>query len=773
MDSFDINRLTDFDFEAVCKDIFESELDIPLEIFTPGRDGGIDLRYMAPGSGHNTIIQCKHWPQSTATNLIRNLKETELPKLKQVKPQRYILATSARLTPGGKEKITAAFHPYIISTGDIYGLQELVALLGKHPQIVRRHLRLWLSSASVLQALLNKATLTRSTDLADEIRHAALIYAPNPSYRRALEVIEGQHVCIISGIPGIGKTTLAKILAFAYANQGYELYEISEDADEINAIWDDTAPQFFYYDDFLGQTSLGDKLQKNEDSRLLKIMRRVNRSPNKRLVLTTREYILEQARQNYERISSEDFTSLTCMLSLGDYTKLIRAEILYNHIYFSTLPAYDKVVFANPEIYDPIIRDRNFSPRLIDSSIQISANRGLSGEEVADEIRRHLKSPQRLWEHIVQNQLSPLQVKILIVLCTFLPRRILVESLALALTDTEYSAHEFQRSLKVLEGTMTKTSKLRDGSLVIGFHNPSIRDFLERHIFNSFSTLQNLIKSAIFFDQTEMLWHYLTSNDMLSETLNPQVRCAIIEGVLGQFKGTDPRHPDKSPVDDSELFWRGYIALRIADRLDSNEIRGLVHDWFSSIRISDACPSASDLAGFVTESLGSESEKLRGSILERMGEIVAYIIRDTDDFNEIQEAVNALEEIDMSFIDWDAPPTEEQEHPVRRLIRPEIRRLYEDLDMAARDIIQIVVNSGLPLDWNAQEMQEILDHVELFENPEEEFPGYSEARAIYDQVITNPEGTETEFPHEELDDMSATPVLVDHIFNSLKETHNP
>jgi hypothetical protein len=285
VDSFDINRLTDFDFEAVCKDLFESELSISLEIFTPGRDAGIDLRHMAAGARSTLIVQCKHWPQGTGATLVNHLRKIELPKLTRLNPQRYILATSARLTPIVKDKIVAALHPYIISATDIYGLHEITSMLGKHPEIVRRHLRLWLSSASVLQALINKSTLTRSQDLTEDIQRAALLYAPNPSYRKAIEILEDEHSCIISGIPGIGKTTLAHMLAFAYSVQGYEVLEISEDADEINAIWDSAVPQFFFYDDFLGQIVLGDKLHKNEDNRLLSILNRIHRSSNKRLVL--------------------------------------------------------------------------------------------------------------------------------------------------------------------------------------------------------------------------------------------------------------------------------------------------------------------------------------------------------------------------------------------------------------------------------------------------------------------------------------------------------
>jgi hypothetical protein len=327
--------------------------------------------------------------------------------------------------------LVVALSPYLRSPSDIYGLQEIESLLQSHPEIVRRHLRLWLSSAAVLQSLLNKKILTRSFDLAEDAQEAMLVYVPNQSYPHASEIIEDKHVCIISGIPGIGKTTLAQVLSVTYANSGYEVFQISEDADEINAVWDDRVAQFFYYDDFLGQTTLDDKLHKNEDCRLLRILRRANRSKNKRMILTTREYILEQARQRYERIGAEDFSPLTAILSLSDYTDVIRAEILYNHIYFSGLAEDDKALFAEPTTYQRIIKNLKFNPRLIDYSIRASVARGDRGSAVTQEIFDNLANPRRIWEHIVLHQLDPLSVDILVTLFS-LHEGQLLDNLAIA-----------------------------------------------------------------------------------------------------------------------------------------------------------------------------------------------------------------------------------------------------------------------------------------------------------------------------------------------------
>ena len=191
---------------------------------------------------------------------MNHIKNKELPKIANLNPGRYILATSVSMSVTQKDRLLKLLTPYVKSADDIKNVLEIEGLLRANPQIVQRHMRLWLSSSATLQAMLAKNILTRSGDLADEVKSSMLVYVPNNSFYRATELLQEQRVCIITGIPGIGKTTLAQILTVSYAESGYDIFEISEDADEINGIWDDNAKQFFYYDDFLGQTSLEDRL---------------------------------------------------------------------------------------------------------------------------------------------------------------------------------------------------------------------------------------------------------------------------------------------------------------------------------------------------------------------------------------------------------------------------------------------------------------------------------------------------------------------------------
>jgi len=226
-----------------------------------------------------------------------------------------------------------------------------------------------LSSATVLREVLNQHIQLRSSVLAEDAEETLQIYVENASLRRAHELLEKEHVCVIAGLPGIGKTTLAQVLITQHAAEDYDVVVVSQDIDEALRVWSPEASQIFYYDDFLGQTSLDDKLGKNEDARLMTFLRRVHSAPNKRCVLTTREYILQQAKSRYEKLARHNFDVLTTVIDIEDYTALVRAKILYNHVYFSHLHSSAKRAFAAPQRYEAILDHRNYNPRLVRLSI--------------------------------------------------------------------------------------------------------------------------------------------------------------------------------------------------------------------------------------------------------------------------------------------------------------------------------------------------------------------------------------------------------------------
>ena len=540
-----------------------------------------------------------------------------------------------------------------------------------------------------------------------------LVYVPNQSYYRASEILETNHLCIISGLPGIGKTTLAQILSVTYANVGYEVFEISEDAEEINAVWDDSVAQLFYYDDFLGQTTLDDKLHKNEDSRLLRIFRRITHAANKRVILTTREYILEQARQRYERIGAQDFSPLTAVLSLSDYTDVIRAEILYNHVYFSALADDDKALFAEPTTYMRIISSTKFNPRLIDHSIRASIDRGDRGDAVPQEIFDNLANPRRIWEHIVVHQLDSLSVQILVVLFCF-RQRVLLSSLTRAVNNylmqsgDRLNDREFRKSLKVLDGTMVRTAS-DSGNLVVEYHNPSISDYMRGYIFGSDSVLLRLLNSIEAFPQLQHIWLYFGRWGTAKSKLElPEVSDAIVKAAIRTFQANNPDTP--RAVRPSQIFGRSSTILEIAETLNSGEIRELICEWFCSMDLYDAGPGIDDLVSLIKGMLSSKSASMKDLAYEALDGVIEYITEDTSDWDNAKLARGALEDLANSV------------HPgVAEGIRTVITSIDERLDDHARFGIERAAETS-ELSYS-DELDEMIAHAKQYQNAEEYFPG--------------------------------------------------
>ncbi|MFE2283056.1 restriction endonuclease [Streptomyces sp. NPDC059443] len=472
-----MGRLTDHDFEVVCRDLFGEILGVPLELFPRGRDRGIDLRHTA-ADGTTTVVQCKHWPKATQATLTKRLIKDELPKVVALKPDRYLIATSVGLTVDGKDRIRDAFAPYVHTTGDLYGVDEIVAELQSRPELVRRHFRLWLSGTAVLQTVLNQEKYVRSSWLRKRIPCAADTFVPHEGFDRAKAILDEQRVCVIAGIPGVGKTTVALMLAAWLMGNGYEVHEISQDAEEITALWREDTPQLFLYDDFLGQTTLESQLNKNEDARLIDIIRGIQEAPDKALVMTTRDYILEHARLKHERLRAPDVSEATSVVHLTDLGLGVRGQILYNHVHHAQLPAEQKWPFADRAVWQPIVEHRNFSPRLIEETLRLAARRE---QDVAAAVLKNLDDPRRIWERIVENDLTDEAVHLLEVLFT----------LRTAAPDTlneswswyrkerglEADARTFRRALQVLDGTMVAVEQHG-----VSFHNPSIADYLRFHL---------------------------------------------------------------------------------------------------------------------------------------------------------------------------------------------------------------------------------------------------------------------------------------------------
>jgi len=524
MPNYDFKCLSPYDFECLVRDLLQEELKVTIESFVTGKDNGIDLRYCKDAE-NELIIQAKHYEASGYSTLLSHLKSKELKKVKRLQPSRYILATSVGLTPKRKKEIKESFNPFIRIISDIYGKSDINNLLGKFPDIEKRNFKLWLTSKAVLDRVLHNDIYTQTDLEIQNIEKKIKYYVENKDLLKSRKLLEEQHYCVITGVPGVGKTTLAEILIIRYLARGYKLVKISNEISEAFQVYDPNIKQIFYYDDFLGQTSLNEMLAKNEDQMLLRFIESVKRSPGTRFILTTRDYILNKAKLVYEKLDKSYFDYAKYTISLTEYSEFDRAKILFNHLYFSDIPTEYKHELINNKSYMKIVKHSNFNPRIIEWMTQFIKVLGINPNEYVAEFIDNLDNPVKLWEHAFENQISPASRYLLLVLAS-LPTKVVLQDLQQAVIEFykyKYASYgfnngvsEFKKGLKELEGNFIKIENTFN-SITVEFHNPSIRDFLEKYLESNNQEVVEILDSSIFFDQSVRLYKHL--DDDRIETL--------------------------------------------------------------------------------------------------------------------------------------------------------------------------------------------------------------------------------------------------------------
>ncbi len=593
MADYDFHQLSPHDFENMARDLLQADWGIILESFKTGKDGGVDFRYAQ--TNLRIVVQCKHYVRTGLAGLLRDLVR-EAVKVYNLKPQRYVLVTSVPLSPANKDEIVKIIGATILNPGDILGQDDLNNRLTQHPAIEGQHYKLWLASRAVLDRVLNNSVITQSEFKVRSVYKDIPRYVQSNAFPRALEILNRDRIVIVAGPPGVGKTTLANLLLYEHLEKGYHAVVIQRDIQEGQTRFQEGESQIFYYDDFMGATFLGDRgaaFNHNEDRLLIDFIAMVRSSPNARLVLTTREHILSQALEKSERMRHSEIGDHRVILQMSDYTFGQRAEILYNHLYFSELPVGYQDELLRGEFYFQIIRHHKYNPRLIEWLSTYRRVKNVAVADYRDFVLSLLQDSAEIWRHAYENEISDAGRTFLLALFTLNGKTglTILEKAFTALHTARAERYGFQRrpedfrvAFRELAGAFIKHSSASSVEVL----DPSVLDLLIAVVRNTTDNAIDLISGANSFDQIARVWSFANSAQGQS------VMSALSTKAEQVAASIEPRlyDPRKVPMGNGNIAYVGMtfekrlaVLIEIADHFQHPRFLQLIKKLFDRLKV--------------------------------------------------------------------------------------------------------------------------------------------------------------------------------------------
>lgn len=505
-------NLNDVEFENLCKDVMSSRLKTTLRSFATGKDGGIDLVDII--SRPQIIVQVKHYVKTNVRGLITELKK-EVNKVKKLKPKQYYVCCSKELTPSNVAEIYAIFSGYMESESNILTLIEIEDFLKCNPDILRKHYKLWIASTSILENLYNQNIFIDCEVLLSTIRSEAKYFVQTEAYNQALNSLSKNNVVFLVGDPGVGKTVTSKMLILNYATQNYRIRyatDVTDVASLKRALTEDReVKEVILLDDCLGQAYFD--MKQSQGSELVSLIRYINFSKNKLLILNSRVSILQEAYikvpELVKCLDNKEFK--VQVIDISAILDIEKAEILYNHLYFNTNEQEYFDVIKSNKCYWNIIKHKNYNPRIIEFISNPNRYKTISVDEFHNFIFSSLNNPTMVWDDEYEERLQMVDRCLLMVIYSLSNTEVsshLVKKCFLHrikdMREIDTTINQFERALKRLAEAFVKIVDNK-GEAKLSMINPSVNDYLRYKLEQNEVESKAMQEAAICISQFKRL----------------------------------------------------------------------------------------------------------------------------------------------------------------------------------------------------------------------------------------------------------------------------
>lgn len=650
MADYDFSTLNSSDLEELVCDLLNRNQPvgsvIKYKTFKDGKDKGIDLLYSTDAFEFEQVGQVKHFYRTGYTKMLATLKATEVDKVIKLNPNKYIFATSVELSVANTEAIKALFNPYIKNLNDIYGKNDLNRLIEENEEILNSHYKLWLSDFSILKKLLSSDLEFRSSAFVEyELKRRLRIYVKTALFEEARKALAKNRFIILTGEPGVGKTTLAEMLIYEYIADGYNLSYILDDIKEAEKVLvPDDSKQIIYFDDFLGSNKVEINKAKGSETALRRILNRIPNMENKLVVFTTRSFLLNTAIEESEHLKRFNIKAKSSLFELKEYDEVLKKQLLVNHIEDSELKEELKELLHDDEIQNFIVTHSSFRPRSIEFITSEDKVNHFNKAEFKEFIISSFDYPDEIWKHAYNEQITEDDRLLLNTLISFGEVSNIIELEVAFNSRVQYEVEKnnkqremfaFQKALKRLEGGFI----LLKNEVNVNFINPSLIDFLVEYLKHDKEEVLKIVNSVKYVSQlTERLFSLgsVASNKM-PESLEKRLL-------------TDYQSFISNSNSDFDLIQLALVIYKYIENIDREEV---ICEIIDSITEWEALHEDYSLNLHFKEFMLSvkDNENINSVLQERIEEIVSELFKGKNDINE---AIDLLEELIKSFdVDFD------------------------------------------------------------------------------------------------------------------------
>lgn len=539
---FNYSALDSYEFELLSRDVAEKLMDIKLSCYTEGRDGGIDASDFYFCGSHacpSVVVQAKHWAQRVR---YPKLESTLLALIKQLDsrgnlPSRCLILTVA-------SGVTREFQQRLFSKAISLGVQDfklldsvkLDQLLSdeSNSDILRKHFKLWVAGANVLQNLYNRSFFVGCDLYLANIDERKSLFVQTALFNRAVNILESNSCLIITGDPGTGKTTLTQMLALQMSADGYcvlysSYYELEGVISASSS--DPNLPELIVLDDFLGQNFL------DVDSKLLRqissLLFMVKKSEKRKIILNSRISILNEAGRKDDsfhrliRKLDDEFVLIdTSSMALLDKARILLSNLRFENVPQPYIEALSKKADKDKAGCVKICEHANFNPRVIEYCSRPEFIEQCDLNNYYSAIVSRLNSPIDIWKNEFEERLGEEERVLAYQLFSFGKESVSLSHLKTAFNSRikissgiDCSIDCFDRAVKRLKSAVVKTVIIAD-ELHVAMVNPSVNDYCAAFLADNAPESASIVETAIYADQLETIFKINTDRSVIDALKN-------------------------------------------------------------------------------------------------------------------------------------------------------------------------------------------------------------------------------------------------------------